>query len=128
MTAPYLPPSFYEARPAPEPARLPVPQRKKRSDLPVVLAGLPGVASAIYDAETTFAGMKRGATEQNPIMRPFVKAGRVPTYTLMAGQALGTAAIGKYLRDKGKPYWWVPQGLSAIGHLAAGLHNQGVNR
>jgi hypothetical protein len=86
---------------------------------------IPQAASAIYDAETTFALKGRGGFEGNPIMRPIVNAGRGPTYAALGVEAAGQAYLGSKLRDAGKGYWWVPQALSTVGHIAMGTMNRG---
>ena len=126
---PYLSPRFAEVRPASaDTARVPMPQGKRRSNLPIALMALPQAAAAIYDAESTFDLKDRGGLEGNPIMRPIVNAGRGPTYAALGLEAAGQALIAKKLRDAGKRYWWAPQAISAIGHTIAGTMNRGINR
>ena len=126
MTAPYLPPhvlGLQDERPRAV-IEAPVADGRESSWWPVVLASIPSAAATVYDAETTFSGMGEGGRELNPIMRPFVNAGRVPTYAALAALMTGQAAGSKYLKDRGSDWWWAPQALTAIGHLVAGRLNQ----
>ena len=54
------------------------------------------VASTIFDVEATFAAIKNPAIsvrEANPIMRPFVNAGRPATYAFLGGVNTGMVYV-----------------------------------
>jgi hypothetical protein len=121
MGAPYLPTMFAEERTTLPP--LPEMPQRPRSDLPVLLGAWPGLMAGVYDVESTFALKGRGGHEANPLMRPAIDAGRLPTYGLLAAQTVGTGLLAKALHDRGSKLWWTPQALAAIGHLAAGMLN-----
>lgn len=89
---------------------------------PVLVALLGG--SSVFDAETTFRGLDRGYSEVNPLMRPVVEAGRVPTYLTLGGLGALTSIASNELRKRGTPVWWVPLVAGTLGHTVAGLLNQ----
>jgi len=84
------------------------------------------VLSSIYDTETTFAALRNGGYEKNPIMRPFVKSGRPATYAFQ----LGLDALAIFLSYEMKKShsnigkaWWVLPTMMATGHTVAGSLN-----
>ena len=79
----------------------------------------------IFDVETTFAAIRNGAHEANPIMRPFIKRGRGATYGMQMG--INTIIIGSsYLMKKDPKWnkvWWIIPSVAATGHgIAGGLN------
>jgi len=80
------------------------------------------IATTIFDVETTFVAIRNGAHEANPIMKPFIKNGRVATYGMQMG--INTIIIGTaYLMKKDPKWnkaWWIIPSVWATGHGVAG--------
>lgn len=87
-------------------------------------------ASTIYDFETTFRPLKGCPTcrEGNPILRPFVKAGRPATYAFGTGVNILLFTATHQLRKSHKKWWYVPIVVHSAIHVWAGMHNQSVAR
>lgn len=84
--------------------------------------------TTIYDFETTFRTLRDCPTckEGNPIMRPFIKAGRPATHAFgTAVNALGILGA-RHLHRQGKKWWFVPILAHAGIHIWAGRHNQKI--
>lgn len=97
-------------------------EEKKVVDTNFVLVSTYLVAMTIFDVETTFAAIRNGAHEANPIMRPFIKRGRGATYGMQMG--INAIVIGSaYLMKKDPKWnkaWWVIPSVWATGHGVAG--------
>lgn len=85
-------------------------------------------ASTIYDMETTFRTLDRCPTcrEGNPIMRPFVSAGRPATYAFTTGINLLALHTSLQLRKAHKKWWYVPSAVAIGIHVFAGIHNSRI--
>jgi len=99
-------------------------EEKKVVDTNFVLVSTYLVAMTIFDVETTFAAIRNGAHEANPIMKPFIKRGRAATYGIQMG--INTIVIGtSYLMKKSdnpdlRKTWWVIPSVVATSHGVAG--------
>lgn len=97
---------------------------KRDSQAPLLLfTALEG--STIFDLESTFRTLERcpNCREGNPLMRPFVKAGRPASYAFTTGVNLLAFYTSTKLRKQGKKWWYVPT-LAYTGlHLWAGIQN-----
>lgn len=85
------------------------------------------VASTIFDVETTFAAIHNGAHEANPLMKPFVNKGRVPTYAVQLGVDAILLSIAYEIKKSShrdlQKVWWVLPTVAATGHtVASGLN------
>jgi hypothetical protein len=82
------------------------------------------ILASVFDAESTFSAVRNGAHEANPIMKPFVKRGRLATY----GYLLASDASFIYLSYQMKKSsnkdlrkaWWVGPAIIGSGHTVAG--------
>lgn len=93
------------------------------SPIEIALFGALG-ASTAADMATTFHGIKKGSlVEANPVMRPFVKAGPLPTGLVQGAIGLGVSALSRHLKKKKIPAWWVPVVAHTVGHSLAAVHN-----
>lgn len=85
------------------------------------------VASTIFDVETTFAGMKPGVSEQNPLMRPFINAGRPATYAYLGGVTAGIVYVSYRMKKSTNPtirkLWWVYPVVVTVSHAFVGGRN-----
>ena len=81
-------------------------------------------ASMAYDIETTFYTLDRcpNCYEANPIMRPFVKRGRLATYAFGMGIVTAQTWIS-YEMKKHTKFWWVIPAAGIGLHSYAGTHN-----
>jgi len=82
-------------------------------------AGL--TAATTYDIETTYACINTGkCRESNPLMRPFIEAGRPASYGFAMGINTGIMYAAHRLRNSNNPsvkkLWWL------IPVVAIGLH------
>lgn len=98
-----------------------VPKGKRGVALPALTAGL--MLSSILDAETTFALKKRGGYEANPLMRPLVNAGRLPTYAVLGAANVGLALLANEAKKRKIGGWWLPLALPTLTHTLGGVRN-----
>jgi hypothetical protein len=87
-------------------------------------------ASALYDGQTTVSALRRcsnGCYEANRLMSPF--AGNGPkVYAYSVGLTSVSLVATYHLKKKGVRWWWVPMVTTTALHVAAGIHNQNMNR
>lgn len=86
------------------------------------------IGATVYDVESTYFTLGKCETchELNPVMRPFVEAGKPSLYAIQglidAGVIFASYKMKKQ-DSKFKRVWWtIPVGVTA-GHLAAGTIN-----
>jgi hypothetical protein len=80
-------------------------------------------ASSVYDLETTFAALKNGAREGNPIMRPIINAGRPVAYPVNMAINSGIMYLSYRYKKRGYYGWWLLPTVVTIGHTVAGSLN-----
>jgi hypothetical protein len=80
-------------------------------------------ASSVYDLETTFAALKNGAREGNPIMRPIINAGRPVAYPVNMAINTGIMYLSYRYKKRGNYGWWLLPAVGTIGHTVAGSLN-----
>ena len=86
------------------------------------------IGSTIYDIESTYfvLGKCKTCEEGNPIMRPFVKAGKPALYAAQGSIDAGVLYMS-YKMKKGdtrfKKVWWLLPVAMAAGHMVAGTYN-----
>ena len=105
--------------------------RGKIVDTKFIVVSSSLVASTIFDVETTFAGVKNTAIpvreESNPIMRPFINAGRPATYAFLGGANTGVIYLSYRMKKSHDPtirkLWWVISVTATAGHAFAGGFN-----
>jgi hypothetical protein len=83
------------------------------------------IAATAADVESTFRALKRciACSEANPVMRPLVSAGRVPTYAFAIGIDVATIRLSMKMKKDKSPYWWLPIATGAVGHGLAAWSN-----
>lgn len=100
-------------------------EEKKVIDSKFIVASSYLILASIYDTETTFAVIRNGGHECNPIMKPFVKNGRAATYAFQFG--LDAIIIyASYEMKKSKKFeqvWWILPSFVATSHVVAGSLN-----
>jgi len=100
---------------------------EKIIDTPFLVVSVFLVASTIYDIETTFAGIRNGAHEANPIMRPFVKSGRPATYAFAFGMDALAIGASYFIKKSGnkdmQKTWWLIPSFMATSHVVCGTLN-----
>ena len=85
-------------------------------------------ASTMLDLESSYYVLNncpRGFTchESNPLLRPFVSAGRPAAYAFTTGTN-ALAVLSSYkLRKKGSRFWWVPMTVYTGIHTFAAVKN-----
>lgn len=89
------------------------------------------VASTIFDAETTFVAIKNPRVyETNPVMRPFINAGRPATYAFLGGVDTGIIYASYRMKKSTNPIirklWWVMPVAAITGHAFTGSFNLGL--
>jgi hypothetical protein len=70
--------------------------------------------------------------ERNPLLRPFVNAGRPATYAILGGMDAGVLALSYKMKKSANPtirrLWLLPPVMLAIGHAFAGASNYRLSR
>src|SRR3989338_7172205 len=89
------------------------------------------VGTTVYDIESTYLVLDRCQTcyELNPIMRPFVEAGRPQLYAiqgLIDAGVIYTSYQMKKLDGKFKKIWWILPVAVTAGHIVAGTGNMRI--
>lgn len=89
------------------------------------------IGATIYDVESTYFTLDRCKTcyELNPVMRPFVEAGRPSLYAVQglidAGVIFASYKMKKQ-DSKFRKVWWVMPVAVTAGHLVAGTVNMKI--
>ena len=99
------------------------PAKKPVIDKNFCIASAVLTASTVYDLETTFAGIKNGAREGNPLMRPIVNAGRPVAYPVNIAIDTGIMYLSYRYKKKGNSGWWLLPVVVTVGHTVAGSLN-----
>jgi hypothetical protein len=97
------------------------------------------ISATIVDIEGTFAvrnSLKNNPDyyfhERNPLLRPFVNAGRPATYAILGGMDAGVLALSYKMKKSANPtirrLWLLPPVMLAIGHAFAGASNYRLSR
>lgn len=85
------------------------------------------VVMTVFDVETTFSIVRNGGHENNPVMKPFVKNGRVATYGYqMALNALIMYVAYEMKGSKHREFnktWWVLPSVVGTSHGVCGSLN-----
>jgi len=84
--------------------------------------------AAVFDAYSTRQAIATGATEQNPLLRPFANSPAMYAATQVGPLVLDYAARRMQLsrHDLIRRMWWVPQSTGAAISICAGVHNMRV--
>src|SRR3989344_4360324 len=86
------------------------------------------IGATVYDIESTYLALGRCETcyEFNPIMRPFVEAGKPQLYAVQGLIDAGVIYASYKMKkqdSKFKKVWWVLPVAVTASHLAAGTNN-----
>jgi hypothetical protein len=87
-------------------------------------------ASAVYDARTTVSALRRCSNEcyeANRLARPFTSS-EPKVYAFSVGLTSASLFATYHLKKRGVRWWWVPMVTTTALHVAAGIHNQNINR
>jgi hypothetical protein len=101
-----------------------VPSRKEW-----LLLSIADHSAAAFDAYSTRAAISRGATEANPLIRPFAGSDGLYAAIQVAPFALDFVARRMQRSQNGllRRTWWLLQSVSTGVFLFAGVHNLGVS-
>jgi hypothetical protein len=99
-------------------------EKKKVMDKEFIAVSSYLILMTVFDVETTFAVVRNGGHENNPVMKPFIKSGRLATY----GVQLGVDALFIWLAyemkgSKHKEFrkiWWVAPVVLGTEHGVMG--------
>lgn len=86
------------------------------------------IGATVYDIESTYLALDRCETcyELNPIMRPFVEAGKPQLYAVQGLIDAGVIYVSYKMKkqdSKLKKMWWLLPVAVTAGHLVAGTNN-----
>lgn len=84
------------------------------------------IGSTVYDSETTYYTLDRcgnNCKEGNPLMRPFVNAGRPWLYAVQGSIDAGVIYTSYQMKKKGHKFWYILPVALTVAHSAAGTHN-----
>jgi len=100
-------------------------QQKKTADKKFWIVNSLMIGSTIYDVESTYFALDRckRCRESNPLIRPFIKAGRPAIYTVQGSIDVGAVYLDHKLKKKGNKLWWLLPVVLTVSHTAAGTHN-----
>ncbi|HEX4076365.1 MAG TPA: hypothetical protein VHX49_13265 [Candidatus Acidoferrales bacterium] len=84
--------------------------------------------AAVFDAYSTRQAIATGATEQNPLLRPFASSPAMYAATQVGPLALDYAARRMQLSRYSmvRRMWWLPQSTGMAVSICAGVHNMRV--
>lgn len=84
--------------------------------------------AAVFDAYSTRQAIASGATEQNPLLRPFASSPAIYAATQVCPLILDYAGRRMQLSNNGliRRMWWVPQSTGAAVSVFSGVHNMNV--
>jgi len=81
--------------------------------------------AAAFDAYSTRYAVGHGATEQNPLLRPFAHSPSIYAVSQLTPAALDL--VGRRMQRSHNHFirrlWWLPQTLSTATYIWAGTHN-----
>ena len=85
-------------------------------------------SAAVFDAYQTRQAIATGATEQNPLLRPFASSPAIYAATQVGPLVLDYAARRMQLSRYGvvRRMWWLPQSTGMAVSICAGVHNMRV--
>ncbi|HUA02058.1 MAG TPA: hypothetical protein VMB02_17100 [Candidatus Aquilonibacter sp.] len=85
-------------------------------------------SAAVFDAYSTRQAIASGATEQNPMLRPFAKSPAIYAATQVAPLAFDYAARRMQLSRNSfiRHIWWAPQTAGTAVSIFAGAHNMRI--
>jgi hypothetical protein len=115
-----LPDALPPAKPAATIGVERLPSRRNWIILSVVQHG-----AALLDAYSTRQAIASGATEDNPLLRPFASSPAIYAASQVAPLALDYAARRMQLSRNGflRRTWWVPQSTGTVVSIFSGVHN-----
>ncbi|MGA9630357.1 MAG: hypothetical protein WBQ63_02925 [Candidatus Acidiferrales bacterium] len=85
-------------------------------------------SAAFFDAYSTRRAIATGATEQNPMLRPFASSPAIYAATQVWPLVMDYAARRMQVssHDFVRRMWWIPQSSSMAVSIFAGVHNTSV--
>jgi hypothetical protein len=84
--------------------------------------------AAVFDAYSTRQAIAAGATEQNPLLRPFASSPAMYAATQVGPLVLDYTARRMQLSSHAfvRRMWWLPQSTGTAVSICAGVHNMRV--
>jgi hypothetical protein len=85
-------------------------------------------SAAVFDAYSTRQAIANGATEQNPLLRPFASSPAIYAATQVGPLVLDYAARRMQLSRNSaiRHMWWLPQSTGTAFSICSGVHNMRV--
>lgn len=89
---------------------------------------IPDHSAGAFDASSTRAAISRGASEADPLIRPFADSDSLYAAIQIAPLALDLVARRMQRSQNGvlRHTWWLPQSASTGLFLVAGAHNLAI--
>jgi hypothetical protein len=84
--------------------------------------------AAVFDAYSTRQAIANGATEENPLLRPFASSPAIYAATQVGPLVLDYAARRMQLSRNGfvRSMWWLPQSTGTAVSIFSGVHNMRI--
>jgi len=84
--------------------------------------------AAVFDAYSTRQAVESGATEQNPLLRPFASSPAIYAATQVCPLILDYTGRRMQLSHNSfvRRMWWLPQSTGAAVSIFSGVHNMNV--
>jgi len=100
-------------------------QTEKTADKKFWVVNTIMIGSTIYDVESTYFALNRceNCYEANPLMKPFVEAGRPALYIVQGAIDVGIIYASYKMKKKGHKLWYVLPAIVTVAHTIAGTHN-----
>ena len=85
-------------------------------------------SAAVFDAYSTRQAVESGATEQNPLLKPFASSPAIYAATQVCPLILDYAGRRMQLSHNSlvRRMWWLPQSTGAAVSIFSGVHNMNV--
>ncbi len=83
------------------------------------------IGSTIYDVESTYFAFSRheNGRELNPLMRPFVEAGKPWLYVVQGSVDAGVFYASYEMKKRDHKLWYLLPVAITVAHTIAGTHN-----
>jgi hypothetical protein len=93
-----------------------------------ILLSIAQHSAAVFDAYSTRQAIASGATEQNPLLRPFASSPAIYAATQVGPLVLDYAARRMQLSRHNfvRSMWWLPQSTGTALSICSGVHNMRV--
>jgi len=93
-----------------------------------LLLGFAQHGAAAFDAYSTRLAISQGATEQDPLMKPFANSSAI--YAAIQVAPLACDYMARHMQRSPNNFirriWWMPQSVGTASFLLSGVHNERV--